>query len=94
MLSIALTKGRLEKQSVAMFEQCGYGIEELKDKGRQLVFQHIAALEAVQGRGPDNNGQKQKAGVANHVNDKKDADKVKKRLKNISHMPLTSLAAS
>ena len=39
MLSIALTKGRLEKQSVAMFEQCGYGIEELKDKGRQLVFQ-------------------------------------------------------
>ena len=39
MLSIALTKGRLEKQSVALFEQCGYGIEELKDKGRQLVFQ-------------------------------------------------------
>ncbi len=38
MLSIALTKGRLEKQSVAMFEQCGYGIEKLKDKGRQLVF--------------------------------------------------------
>lgn len=38
MLSIALTKGRLEKQSVAMFEQCGYGIEELKNKGRQLVF--------------------------------------------------------
>ena len=39
MLSIALTKGRLEKQSVAMFEECGYGIEQLKDKGRQLVFQ-------------------------------------------------------
>ena len=38
MLSIALTKGRLEKQSVAMFEQCGYGIEDLKNKGRQLVF--------------------------------------------------------
>lgn len=38
MLSIALTKGRLEKQSVAMFEQCGYGVEELKNKGRQLVF--------------------------------------------------------
>ena len=38
MLSIALTKGRLEKQSVAMFEQCGYGIDDLKNKGRQLVF--------------------------------------------------------
>ena len=38
MLSIALTKGRLEKESVRMFERCGYGVEELKNKGRQLVF--------------------------------------------------------
>lgn len=38
MLSIALTKGRLEKESVKIFESCGYGIEELKNKGRQLVF--------------------------------------------------------
>lgn len=38
MLSIALTKGRLEKESVKIFESCGYGIEQLKDKGRQLVF--------------------------------------------------------
>ena len=38
MLSIALTKGRLEKASVRMFERCGYGVEELKNKGRQLVF--------------------------------------------------------
>lgn len=37
-LSIALTKGRLEKQTVAMLEECGYGIEKLKDKGRALVF--------------------------------------------------------
>lgn len=37
-LSIALTKGRLEKQTVAMLEECGYGIESLKDKGRALVF--------------------------------------------------------
>ena len=37
-LSIALTKGRLEKKTVAMLEQCGYGIESLKDKGRALVF--------------------------------------------------------
>lgn len=38
-LSIALTKGRLEKKTVAMLEQCGYGIEPLKDKGRALVFE-------------------------------------------------------
>jgi ATP phosphoribosyltransferase len=37
-LSIALTKGRLEKNTVAMLEQCDYGIEKLKDKGRALVF--------------------------------------------------------
>ena len=38
MLSIALTKGRLEKESVKILETCGYGIAPLKDKGRQLVF--------------------------------------------------------
>ena len=37
-LSIALTKGRLEKQTVAMLEELGYGVEALKDKGRALVF--------------------------------------------------------
>lgn len=37
-LSIALTKGRLEKNTVAMLETCDYGIENLKDKGRALVF--------------------------------------------------------
>lgn len=37
-LSVALTKGRLEKKTVAMLECCDYGIEKLKDKGRALVF--------------------------------------------------------
>ena len=37
-LSIALTKGRLEKRTVAMLEELGYGVEALKDKGRALVF--------------------------------------------------------
>lgn len=37
-LSIALTKGRLEKSTVAMLERSGYGIEPLKEKGRALVF--------------------------------------------------------
>ena len=37
-LSIALTKGRLEKATVDMLEQCGYGTEKLNNKGRALVF--------------------------------------------------------
>ncbi len=38
MLRIAMTKGRLEKASVQMLKQSGYGTEELENKGRQLVF--------------------------------------------------------
>ncbi|WP_194189734.1 ATP phosphoribosyltransferase [Clostridium chrysemydis] len=37
-ISIALTKGRLEKDTVNILEKVGYGVEELKDKGRKLVF--------------------------------------------------------
>ncbi|MDO4414808.1 MAG: ATP phosphoribosyltransferase [Erysipelotrichaceae bacterium] len=37
-LSVALTKGRLESQTVAMLEKSGYGIEKLRNKGRALVF--------------------------------------------------------
>ena len=37
-ISIALTKGRLEKETVKLLDKCGYGTEELKDKGRKLVF--------------------------------------------------------
>lgn len=35
---MALTKGRLEKVTVACLEQMGYDCSELKDKGRKLVF--------------------------------------------------------
>ena len=45
-LSIALTKGRLEKQTVSMLEGIGYGIEALKDKGRALVFKD--SIEDIQ----------------------------------------------
>ncbi|MEG0329227.1 MAG: ATP phosphoribosyltransferase [Longicatena sp.] len=38
-IAIALTKGRLEKDTVKILEKSNYGIECLKDKGRQLVFQ-------------------------------------------------------
>lgn len=37
-ISIALTKGRLEKDTVKILEKVGYGIDELKNKGRKLVF--------------------------------------------------------
>ena len=38
-LAVALTKGRLEKSVTAMLEECGYGVQKLKDKGRALVFE-------------------------------------------------------
>ncbi len=38
-LSVALTKGRLEKSVISMLDQCGYGTDALKEKGRALVFQ-------------------------------------------------------
>ncbi len=37
-LSIALTKGRLEKKAVEMLANAGYGVDQLYDKGRMLVF--------------------------------------------------------
>ena len=38
MISIALTKGRIEKDAVKIFEKAGFGIDELKSKERKLVF--------------------------------------------------------
>lgn len=37
-IKIALTKGRLEKAAVTMFEAIGIDCTELKDKGRKLIF--------------------------------------------------------
>lgn len=37
-ISIALTKGRLEKETVKLLDKAQYGVDELKDKGRKLVF--------------------------------------------------------
>ncbi|WP_321385346.1 ATP phosphoribosyltransferase [uncultured Enterococcus sp.] len=39
-LTIALTKGRLEKQTLALFEQAGIDVSFMKDKQRRLVFQN------------------------------------------------------
>lgn len=37
-LRIALTKGRLEKDTVALFEKIGFDVSQLKDKGRKLIL--------------------------------------------------------
>lgn len=37
-INIALTKGRLEKKSIELFEKSGLDCTELKDKGRKLIF--------------------------------------------------------
>ena len=38
-IRIALTKGRLEKDTVAVFEKLGYDCNELINKGRKLILQ-------------------------------------------------------
>lgn len=37
-ISVAITKGRLEKESVKILENGGFGVDCLKNKGRKLVF--------------------------------------------------------
>lgn len=37
-ISIALTKGRLEKETVKLLDKANFGTEELNNKGRKLVF--------------------------------------------------------
>ncbi len=37
-ISIALTKGRLETETVKLLDKANYGTDELKNKGRKLVF--------------------------------------------------------
>ncbi len=37
-LRIALTKGRLEKDTVGLFEKLGYDCSEVKNKGRRLIL--------------------------------------------------------
>ena len=38
MINIALTKGRIEKEAVKLLDKADFGVEELKDKGRKLIF--------------------------------------------------------
>ncbi|MBP3856359.1 MAG: ATP phosphoribosyltransferase [Ruminiclostridium sp.] len=38
-IRIALTKGRLEKDTVGLFEKIGFDVTELRDKGRRLILE-------------------------------------------------------
>ena len=37
-IRIALTKGRLEKDTVKLFEKLGFDVSAVKDKGRRLIL--------------------------------------------------------
>lgn len=37
-IRIALTKGRLEKDTVGLFEKMGFDVSQLRDKGRRLIL--------------------------------------------------------
>ena len=58
-LKIALTKGRLEQKSVALFEKAGYDCSNLREPGRRLLLDApyrddtVAPLTAVLAKAPD-----------------------------------------
>lgn len=53
-IRIALTKGRLEKDSVALFEKAGFDCSELQEKSRKLIFKiPETKLEVVLAKAPD-----------------------------------------
>lgn len=52
-LRIALTKGRLEKDTVALFEKIGYDCEAVRNKGRRLNLPVGDSLEVVLAKAAD-----------------------------------------
>lgn len=53
-IRVALTKGRLEKDTVALFERMGYDCSELHNKGRRLILSiPDAGLEVVLAKAAD-----------------------------------------
>ena len=53
-IRIALTKGRLEKDTVALFDRMGLDTSAIKDKGRRLILPvgDGVALSVKKGSGP------------------------------------------
>ena len=52
-LRIALTKGRLEKDTVALFEKIGYDCSAVREKGRKLILPVGDSIEVVLAKAPD-----------------------------------------
>lgn len=53
-LRIALTKGRLEKDTVSLFEKIGYDCSSIRNKGRKLILPvHDANIEVVLAKAND-----------------------------------------
>ena len=53
MLSIALTKGRVEDQVIPLFERCGIDCEPLRNKKRKLVITLGENLQVILVKGGD-----------------------------------------
>ena len=52
-LRIALTKGRLEKDTVALLDRIGYDCEAVRNKGRRLILPVGDRLEVVLAKAAD-----------------------------------------
>ena len=52
-IRIALTKGRLEKDTVALFDRMGLDTSAVKDKGRRLILPVGDNLEVVLAKAAD-----------------------------------------
>lgn len=52
-LRIALTKGRLEKDTVALFDRMGLDTSAVKEKGRRLILPVGDGLEVVLAKAAD-----------------------------------------
>jgi ATP phosphoribosyltransferase len=52
-LRIALTKGRLEKDTVALFEKMGYDCTAVREKGRKLILPVGDSIEVVLAKAAD-----------------------------------------
>lgn len=53
MIRIAFTKGRIEAKAIEILEKAGYNCEELKNKGRKLLFRVGEDMEVVLAKAGD-----------------------------------------
>lgn len=53
MIRIALTKGRLEDNTIERFDAAGYDVNEVRHKGRRLILPISNTVEVVLAKAPD-----------------------------------------